>query len=134
VVPSDEEGLLSKIQKGSVIAILAAAVSLVAAVSAFGGSDAATATTVNVTAGKPIEFHFVLSKKTIVKGVTTFKVTNKGTINHDFKIAGKKTASIKAGKTVTLKVTFKKAGKFPFMCTLPGHAIAGMKGTLTVKA
>jgi uncharacterized cupredoxin-like copper-binding protein len=125
---------LSKIQKRSVIAILAAAVSLVAAVSAFGGSDAATATTVNVTAGKPIEFHFVLSKKTIVKGVTTFKVTNKGTINHDFKIAGKKTALIKAGKTVTLKVTFKKAGKFPFMCTLPGHAAGGMKGTMTVKA
>jgi uncharacterized cupredoxin-like copper-binding protein len=132
--PSDEEGFLSKVQKGSVIAILAAAISLVVAVSAFGGSAAATATTVNVTAGKPIEFHFVLSKKTIVKGVTTFKVTNKGTINHDFKIAGKKTASIKPGKTVTLKVTFKKAGKFPFMCTLPGHAIAGMKGTLTVKA
>jgi uncharacterized cupredoxin-like copper-binding protein len=125
---------LSKIQKGSVIAVLAAAVSLVAAVSAFAGSDAAAATTVNVTAGKPIEFHFVLSKKTIVKGVTTFKVTNKGTVSHNFKIAGKKTALIKAGKTATLKVTFAKAGKFPFLCTVPGHAIAGMKGTLTVKS
>jgi uncharacterized cupredoxin-like copper-binding protein len=117
-----------------VIAVLAVAVSLVAAVSAFGGADAANATTVNVTAGKPSEFHFILSKKTVVKGVTTFKVTNKGTINHDFKIAGKKTALIKAGKTITLKVTFKKAGKFPFLCTVPSHAAAGMKGTLTVKA
>ncbi len=125
---------MSKFQKGSVIAVLAATVSLVAAVSAFGGSDGATATTVNVAAGKPSEFHFVLSKKTIVKGVTTFKVTNKGTIDHNFKIAGKKTAMIKAGKSATLKVTFKKAGKFPFICTLEGHAIAGMKGTLTVKA
>jgi uncharacterized cupredoxin-like copper-binding protein len=88
---------------------------------------------VNVTAGKPSEFHFILSKKTIVKGVTTFKVTNKGTIDHNFKIAGKKTALIKAGKTATLKITFAKAGKFPFMCTLPAHAAAGMKGTLTVK-
>lgn len=125
---------MSKFQKGSVISVLAATVSLVAAVSAFGGSDAATATTVNVAAGKPSEFHFVLSKKTIVKGVTTFKVTNKGTIDHNFKIAGKKTAMLKAGKSATLKVTFKKAGKFPFICTLEGHAIAGMKGTLTVKA
>ena len=124
---------MTKVQQGSLIAVLAAAVALVAAVSAFGGSDAATATTVNVTAGKPSEFHFVLSKKTIVKGVTTFKVTNKGTIDHNFKIAGKKTTMIKAGKTVTLKVTFKKAGKFPFLCTLPSHAAAGMKGTLTVK-
>jgi uncharacterized cupredoxin-like copper-binding protein len=131
---SDEEDFLSRVQKGFVIAVLAVVVSLLAAVSAFGGSAAATATTVNVTAGKPTEFHFVLSKKTIVKGVTTFKVTNKGTINHDFKIAGKKTVQIKAGKTATLKVTFKKAGKFPFMCTLPGHAAGGMKGTLTVKA
>ena len=45
-----------------------------------------------VTLGKPSEFKFTLSKKTIAKGLTTFKVTNKGTISHDFKIAGKKTA------------------------------------------
>ncbi len=125
---------MSKVQKGSVVAVLAAVVSLLAAMSAFGGANAATPTTVNVTAGKPGEFRFVLSKKTIVKGAATFKVTNKGTVNHDFKIAGKKTISIKAGKTATLKVTFTKVGKFPFLCTLEGHSVAGMKGTLTVKA
>lgn len=124
---------MTKLQQGSLIAVLAATVTLVAAVSAFGGSNASSATTVSVTAGKPSEFHFVLSKKTIVKGVTTFKVTNKGTIGHNFKIAGKKTVLIKPGKTATLKVTFAKAGKFPFLCTLPSHAGAGMKGTLTVK-
>ena len=59
--------------------------------------------------------HSTLSKKTIVKGVTTFKVTNKGTISDDFKIAGKKTASIKVGKAATLKITLKKAGKFPYL-------------------
>ena len=124
---------MSKVQQGSVIAVLAAAVTLVAAVSAFGGSNASSATTVNVTAGKPGEFHFILSKKTIVKGRTTFKVTNKGTIEHNFRIAGKKTVLIKPGKTATLKVTFTKKGKFPFLCTVPSHAAAGMKGTLTVK-
>jgi len=124
---------LSKFQKGSVLAALAATVSLVAAVSAFGAADASKATTVAVTAGKPSEFRFTLAKKTIVKGVTTFKVTNNGKIDHNFKIAGKKTAMIKAGKAATLKITFKKAGKFPYLCTLPSHAAAGMKGTLTVK-
>ena len=124
---------MSTVQQGSVIAVLAAAVTLVAAVSAFGGSNALSATTVNVTAGKPSEFHFILSKKTIVKGRTTFKVTNKGTIEHNFRIAGKKTVLIKPGKTATLKVTFTRAGKFPFLCTVPSHAAAGMKGTLTVK-
>ncbi len=124
---------MSTFWKGSGLIVVIAAVALVAAVSAFGGSRTASATTVGITAGKPSEFHFTLSKKTIVKGVTTFKVTNKGTISHDFKIAGKKTASIKAGKAATLKITFKKAGKFPYLCTLPGHAAGGMKGTLTVK-
>jgi uncharacterized cupredoxin-like copper-binding protein len=36
------------------------------------------------------------------------------------------------GKKATLKVTL-KAGKAPYLCTLPGHAAGGMKGTLTVK-
>ena len=124
---------MSTFGKGSVLAFLAVIVSLVAAVSAFGGSDAASATTVTVTAGKPTEFRFTLSKKTVVKGATTFKVTNKGTLTHNFKIAGKKTVLLKAGKATTLKVTFTKAGKFPYLCTVSGHAAAGMKGTLAVK-
>jgi uncharacterized cupredoxin-like copper-binding protein len=116
-----------------VLVVVVAGVALVAAVSALGGPSGATATTVNVTAGKPTEFKFTLSKKVVPKGVTTFKVANKGKLNHDFKIAGKKIPSTRAGGTATLKVTFKKAGKYPFLCTLPSHAAAGMKGTLTVK-
>jgi uncharacterized cupredoxin-like copper-binding protein len=123
---------LSTFRKGSALVVLIASLSLVAAVSAFGGSSSTDATTITVTLGKPSEFKITLSKKTIVKGVTTFKVTNKGGISHDFKIAGKKTPSLKAGKAATLKATL-KAGKYPFLCTLPGHAAAGMKGTLTVK-
>ena len=125
---------MSKVRTGSVIAFLAAAVSLVAAVSAFGGSNARAATTVNVTAGKPSGVAVHPLEEDVVKGVTTFKVTNKGTIEHDFKIAGKKTRVIKPGKTETLKVTFTKPGKFPFLCTVPGHMPPpAMKGTLTVK-
>jgi uncharacterized cupredoxin-like copper-binding protein len=126
-----EEGFLSMFQKGSALVAMTA-VALVAAVSAFGGSNAASATTVAVTAGKPSELRFTLSKKTIARGVTTFKVVNKGALKHDFKIAGKRTALLATGKTATLKVTL-KAGKFAFLCTVPGHAAAGMKGTLTVK-
>ena len=129
---SNEEGFLSTFQKGSALVVLVAVVALAASVSAFGGSSAASATTVTVTAGKPSELKFTLSKKTIAKGVTTFKVTNKGALPHDFKIAGKKTARLAGGKTATLKVTL-KAGKFAYLCTVPGHAAAGMKGTLTVK-
>ena len=124
---------MSTFRKGSALVVLIAVVSLAAAVSAFGGASSSSATTVAVTAGKPAEFKFTLSKKTIAKGVTTFKVTNRGSIKHDFKIAGKKTPSLATGKIATLKVTFTKAGKYTYLCTLPGHAAGGMKGILTVK-
>ena len=125
---------MSTFRKGSTLVVLVAVVALVASVSAFGGSAQQTATTtVAVTAGKPSELKFTLSKTTILKGTGIFKVTNKGKISHDFKIAGKKTPSLTAGKVSTLKVLFKKAGKYPYLCTLPGHAAAGMKGVLVVK-
>jgi uncharacterized cupredoxin-like copper-binding protein len=123
---------LSTFRKGSALVVLVAIVSLVAAMSAFGGSSSADATTLTVTLGKPSEFKITLSKKTIIRGVTTFKVTNKGAIGHDFKIAGKKTVVLKTGKAATLKATLKK-GKYAYLCTVPGHAAAGMKGILTVK-
>jgi uncharacterized cupredoxin-like copper-binding protein len=91
------------------------------------------ATTVTVTAGKPSELRFTLSKRSVPKGQVTFAVTNKGQLQHDFKIAGKKTPLLRAGKRMSLKVTFAKAGRFPYLCTVPGHAAGGMKGTLTVK-
>jgi uncharacterized cupredoxin-like copper-binding protein len=123
---------LTRFRKGSVFVGLIALVALVAAVSAFGGSGSTAATTVNVTLGKPGEFNITVSKKTVAKGATTFKVVNKGGSSHDFKIAGKKTPTLTPGKAATLKATLKK-GKYPFLCTLPGHAAGGMKGTLTVK-
>jgi uncharacterized cupredoxin-like copper-binding protein len=94
--------------------------------------SAVHATTVTVTAGRPTEFHFKLSKLTVPKGLVIFKVTNSGAIVHDFKIAGKKTPNITPGSTKTLRVTFLKAGKYPYLCTVTGHAAAGMKGTLRV--
>jgi uncharacterized cupredoxin-like copper-binding protein len=105
----------------------------IAVTGAFGGSAKTTATTVGVTAGKPSEFKFILSKKIVPKGLVTFKVVNQGMIAHDFKIAGKKTPSLQRGKIATLKVTFTKPGKYPYLCTLPSHAPAGMKGVLVVK-
>ncbi len=122
----------SSILAGGVLASLAIAAGAPAAHSALTERAAATAATVNVTAGKPSEFRFTLSKRTVPLGTTTFRVVNRGKIRHDFRILGKKTASLAAGKGGTLRVVFKKAGKYQFVCTLPGHAAAGMKGTVTV--
>ena len=96
---------------------------------AMGARTHSTGTAVTVTA---TEFHFKLSKTSVPHGSVTFTVVNKGKLAHDFKIAGKKTALIKPGKSAKLTVTLKK-GKSAYLCTVPGHAAAGMKGTLTVK-
>jgi uncharacterized cupredoxin-like copper-binding protein len=87
---------------------------------------------VNVTQGKPSEFHFTLSRRTVPKGTVTFLVINKGNIPHDFKINGHKTRVLSPGQAQTLKVTFLRAGKYPYLCTVSGHAAAGMKGTFSV--
>ena len=92
-------------------------------------APATKATTVNVTA---TEFKFKLSTSSAKAGKVTFKVTNKGNLDHDFKIAGKKTAMIKPGKSATITVTIKK-GKNGYLCTVAGHATAGMKGSFTGK-
>jgi uncharacterized cupredoxin-like copper-binding protein len=107
------------------VATLSAAAVLFA-LSPFAGArtTSAQATTVRVTAK---EYSFTLSRKSAPHGKVTFKVTNKGRIKHDFKIAGKKTKAIGHGKSTTLTVTLKK-GKHPYICTIDSHAKFGMKG------
>ena|SRR2546423_15715789 len=108
---------------GVALAALAVAVAPVAA-----RPSAAKATIVTVTMK---EFKFILSKKTVPHGVVRFKLVNKGKLPHDIKIAGKTSKKIAPGKTGFFTVTLKK-GKRPYVCPIPGHAAAGMKGTLTV--
>lgn len=110
------------------LALGVALAALVAAAPVAAGPSASTATTVTVTMK---EFKFVLSKTKVAHGKVTFKLVNKGKLPHDFKIAGKKSKLIGKGKTGTLIVTL-KAGRLPYVCTLPGHAAGGMKGKLTV--
>ena len=77
------------------------------------------------------EFKFELSKASVPHGKVVFTVVNKGKLAHDFSIGGKTTSLVSPGKSATLTVTL-DAGKFVYLCTVPGHAGAGMKGTLTV--
>jgi uncharacterized cupredoxin-like copper-binding protein len=104
----------------------------------------ATGTTVNVISGKPSEYHFTLSVKSVATGTVTFKLTNRGTVPHDLKLCsspkgghamtctGHATPLISPGATATLKVTFKTAGTYEYLCTFPGHAALGMIGDLKV--
>ena len=96
-----------------------------------GGETTATATTIQVKGG---EFYFKLSSKSIARpGKVTFVFKNVGHVRQDFKIAGRTTSRIQPGKTARLIVTFKKKAKYAYLCTVPGHAAAGMKGVFTVR-
>lgn len=105
----------------------------VGAASAF-GADAPNALTPQQVAVTMTEFKFTLKPTAVRKGrVVVFRLANKGVVAHDFRINGKKSALVQAGRNGTLRVTFARAGRFAYICTLPTHAIAGMKGTLVVK-
>ena len=110
------------------LAFLAVAV-LVAAAIALPVAIAGGATSVSVT-GK--EYKFTLSKKSVKHGSVTFKFKNTGKLSHDFKIAGKATKIITKGKSASPLTVKLKKGKYKYVCTIPGHADKGMKGTLRV--
>jgi hypothetical protein len=80
-------------------------------------------------------------------GRITFKVTNMGIAFHNFKVCtipvpsaagtknacfGKGTKTLKHGQSTVLTVPISLAGKYEFLCTIPGHAAAGMKGIIGV--
>jgi len=103
-------------------------------------------TTITVLAGKPSELAFKLSKLSNIKaGTVVFKVKNDGVAFHTFKICtspaksdarnacvGKVTPVLKHGKSATLTVVLKKKGLYEYLCSVAGHAAAGMKGLIGV--
>ena len=86
----------------SALATLAALAALVVAPAASPNATAQNVTTVTVTMK---EFKFTFSKRSVPHGVVVFKLVNRGTLAHDLKIGGKKSALIAKGKSGTLRVT-----------------------------
>jgi plastocyanin len=78
------------------------------------------------------DFKFKIAPLKVAPGKHTFTFVNRGHATHDFKIAGKKTRILDPGGRQALTVTLKK-GRYPYLCTVPGHAALGMKGVLVVK-
>jgi uncharacterized cupredoxin-like copper-binding protein len=100
---------------------------------------------VTVTVSKKQEFHFTVSKSVLKRGIASFKFTNGGNLPHDFKVCSSNKGNLKAntctgrgtplvspGASNTLRVTFLRSGTYEYLCTVPGHAAAGMKGLLKV--
>jgi uncharacterized cupredoxin-like copper-binding protein len=128
----------------AVLLAIAAAVAAFVVSPALARPGAAKVTTVTVTAGKPTEFGFTLSTKAPKSGIIVFKVTNKGNVPHDFSLCsarnkplanscpGRTTKQLSPGQSDTLRVTATLKGTYEYLCTVPGHAAAGMKGLIKV--
>jgi plastocyanin len=69
-------------------------------------------------------------------GKVVIKSLNKASIGHDIAVQGNGVNQagpvVSGGGTSQISVTL-KPGTYQFLCTVPGHAAAGMKGVLTVK-
>jgi uncharacterized cupredoxin-like copper-binding protein len=82
------------------------------------------------------DYSFTFSKSFVRAGTTVvFTVTNKGQTDHNlvFTTLGKTTPLVGPGKSVKLKVLFKKKGRFFYVCSVPRHAERGMSGSFLVK-
>ena len=78
------------------------------------------------------EYSFDPSTLKASPGKTTIRFTNKGAVDHDFKIdALGIELTAKPGKSAEATVTL-KPGTYPSHCSIPGHTQSGMHGTLTV--
>ena len=67
----------------------------------------------------------------------TFKITNKGTLDHSFVIAGPdgvviNRIDVRQDSTASLDFTPTKAAAYQISCDVPGHKDSGMAGALTV--
>jgi hypothetical protein len=89
---------------------------------------------VTVTAGKPTEFAFTLSKSSGLPGLVTFKVTNRGTLAHAFTVGGAATRILSPGQSALLTVSFAKPGTYVYRSSVPGQAAKGMRGRIVVVA
>jgi plastocyanin len=102
-----------------------------------GGGGGGGGGTVKISADPSGQLKYDTTSLTAKAGTDSFEFTNESPLSHNFTIEDK------SGKTVGSTPTFTggtksvnltlQPGTYKFLCTVPGHAAAGMQGTLTVK-
>ena len=98
-------------------------------------SSTGRGTTLHLTADPGGALRFNTTHLTAKAGKVTLILKNPSSsgMPHGIAVQGHgSSAVVGAGKTTTLTTTLKK-GSYTFLCPVPGHAAAGMKGTLTVR-
>ncbi len=116
-------------------------VALIVAASLSAVAVAPGATTLKIQADKTNKLAFNTKALTAKAGKITIIMTNPSILPHNVAVRAGTSAKSKliakgkvVGKGGTSRVTVTlKAGKYRFVCTVPGHEAGGMWGILTVK-
>ena len=119
--------------KATITVVMGVILLLALACSSGGGSTAAVTV-------KMSEFKYEPAQLTATAG-QPFKLTlqNGGTVVHDMsakdlpEFPEHSLQHVPPGQNATVEFTPAKAGTYDIVCSEPGHEVAGMKGTLTVK-
>jgi plastocyanin len=84
------------------------------------------------------EFRIILTTtkgkklKSVPHGRIKFIVKNIGNLPHNFVSNKQQTAVLAHNKSQTITITYSKKGNYGYLCSITGHAAAGMKGKLKV--
>ena len=76
---------------------------------------------------------YVTAKAEAPAGALTVKSKNDSTVPHNIAIEGGEEGAVVSGGGTSEFQADLDAGEYVFLCTVPGHADGGMKGTLVVK-
>lgn len=110
-----------------------AALAAVAAAAALPGSSGAGEAATIVVRVDAKDYSFALSRRSVPAGSRVrFVVRNRGATVHDFVVRGRSTRLLKPGQKASLTVSFPRKGVYRFLCSVPGHARLGMKGSIGV--
>jgi Cu+-exporting ATPase len=127
-------GVIGALRRGRYLVGMAAASLLVAgSVMAADRAIDAGATPIEVTARdarfSPAEVHVHAG------GFVALEFTNTDPVFHDWSVEGIENVDVpaRAGQTARLRFVVDEPGSYRIVCTVPGHAVAGMTGTLVVE-
>lgn len=114
---------------------LVAALAALAVAATAPAAPARTVSTVLRISTAPSALRFSTSHLRAKAGRVTIVLTNRSVLRHDVAIRGHgvfvRGKIVGKGGTSRASAVLKK-GRYLFLCTVPGHAAAGMQGTLTI--
>ena len=92
--------------------------------------------TLEIDADPTGQLKFLAASGSAKAGNVTLRMKNAASVPHDIAIQGggiNQVGPVVSGGGVSTVTASLKPGTYTFLCTVPGHAAAGMKGTITVK-